>query len=208
MILTDTQKRFLDYISRHALAEKISWTGWTALAYRYDHRLSTDLDFFSQEFLADFELLPFINDIKKFFGVQHVQKQTIANRNIFLFDEYLDHLKMEVTFFPFEHVWVLDYRNETLKIASVLDIAINKTHALSERQEVKDVFDMYFMLQKETFTLKNLIAWVEEKFGVELNEKDLIAKINYLAQNITAIQPFLVQNVDLDQIKKFFEKMI
>lgn len=104
MILTDIQKKFLDYVSSHPLAEKLSWTGGTALAYRYNHRLSTDLDFFSQEFLADFELLPFIQDIKKKFNVQTVQKQVVMNRNIFLFDENLGNIKFEVTFFPFEHV--------------------------------------------------------------------------------------------------------
>lgn len=101
MVLTETQKIFLDWIDNHPFSQKIYWTGGTALAYLYNHRLSTDLDFFSFDFLAEYELLPFISQIKEKFSVEHITRQNIYNRNIFFFDTHLDSLKMEFTFFPF-----------------------------------------------------------------------------------------------------------
>ncbi|MDR1987242.1 MAG: nucleotidyl transferase AbiEii/AbiGii toxin family protein [Candidatus Peribacteria bacterium] len=68
----------------------------------------------------------------------------------------MDNLKIELTFFPFENIKKCDFYNNNLKINNVLDIAINKIHAISERLEVKDLYDIYFILQNEKITLKDL----------------------------------------------------
>jgi hypothetical protein len=44
------------------------------------------------------------------------------------------------------------------------NIATNKIHAISERLEIKDMFDMYFIFTKEKFDLDNLLNKVENKF--------------------------------------------
>ena len=67
MLLTPTQIQFLDWLDNHEFAKNIYWTGGTALAFKYKHRLSTDLDFFSMDLLADYQLLPFIAEIKSHF---------------------------------------------------------------------------------------------------------------------------------------------
>lgn len=208
MILTKLQKDFLDFISEDDLINKIYFTWWTALAYKYNHRLSTDLDFFSYDFLADYEILPFINKAKKYFKADKVNFQNIRNRNIFIFDNTMDNLKIELTFFPFENIWDYEFYNKKLKINSTLDIAINKIHAVSERLEIKDLYDIYFILKNENYNLDDLFTWVEQKFWVTLNKIDILARLLYLSNNLESIKPFLVKDLNLDEIKKFFEDIV
>jgi predicted nucleotidyltransferase component of viral defense system len=68
----------------------------------------------------------------------------------------MDNLKVEFTFFPFENIKEYDFYNKNLRINNVLDIAVNKIHAISERLEVKDLYDIYFILQNEEITLNDL----------------------------------------------------
>jgi hypothetical protein len=74
--------------------------------------------------------------------------------------------------------------------------------------EVKDLYDLYFILQNEKVTLNDLFTWVEKKFWVELNHKDIIARLLYLSQNIENIQAFLLEEIDFTEIKSFFENLI
>lgn len=157
MVLTLAQQKFLDWLDNHPFGQKIYFTGGTALAHRYNHRLSTDLDFFSFDFLADYELLPFIQDIRNTFAVEKVTRQNVYNRNIFLFDEHLDNLKMEFTFFPFERQNPGLFWKQSLSIDHPIDIGINKIHAVTERREVKDIYDLYYIMTCEKVSLDELI---------------------------------------------------
>jgi predicted nucleotidyltransferase component of viral defense system len=52
-ILTPLQKKFLQFTAQSNLKDALYWTGGTALAEIYlQHRLSTDLNFFSPELLT------------------------------------------------------------------------------------------------------------------------------------------------------------
>jgi hypothetical protein len=53
-----------------------------------------------------------------------------------------------------------------------------------------------------------LFIWVEKKFWVELNRKDIIARLLYLSQNIENIEPFLLEKIDFEKVKGFFENLV
>ncbi len=208
MVLTETQKIFLDWIDNHPFSKKIYWTGGTALAYLYNHRLSTDLDFFSFDFLAEYELLPFISQIKEKFSVEHITRQNIYNRNIFFFDTHLDSLKMEFTFFPFIRTEKWAYWKGWLEIDTPKEIALNKIHAVTQRHEVKDVFDLYYIFQNEHYWLEELLKWVEIKFWTLFEKRDIIARMNYIAKDLSAIQPMMVKKIDILQIQDWYKSLI
>lgn len=208
MILNSEQRMFLDFLSESEFGKKVYWTGGTALAYTYNHRISSDLDFFSFDFLTDSEILPFIESAKNEFWVKNIKKQVLYNRNIFLFDKNLWNLKIEFTFFPFKNIKKYDILNNKLKIDSIIDIATNKIHAVSERLETKDVFDIYFILKNEKTDLKKLIKLVKRKFWVELNKTDIIARLLYLSQNMSAIKPYIIDDFDTSCIEDYFKNLI
>ena len=209
MLLTKTQVQFLNWIDNHPFVTKLYWTGWTALAYIYDHRLSTDLDFFSFDFLADYELLPFIAEIKKEFSIEKIVRQNIYNRNIFLFDSHLDELKMEFTFFPFKREEEGSLWKKGLRIDTPLEIGANKIHALTERHEVKDVYDLYYISTQESLDLATLMNRTEEKFGTAFEVKDIIARLNYIAKDLSHISPFLLStSIPIQEVQAWCEDMI
>lgn len=208
MVLTDTQKIFLDWLDNHPFSKLIYWTWWTALAYRYNHRLSTDLDFFSHDLLADYQILPFISEIKTHFWVHEVSSQKIYNRAIFFFDHTLWNLKIEFTYFPFAQIQWGSIWNNHLKIDSPFDIGVNKIHAVTERQEVKDVYDLYEICIRENIYLWELVQNVEKKFGVQLEVRDIIARIAYIARDIDTIIPFLLSWNTTDKVKKWVDSLI
>lgn len=81
MELTQTQKKLLDVFKNSGLTGDFYWTGDTALSYKYlHHRLSFDLDFFSDRDFGFNKLEPFIDGVKKNFSVQTVPAVKIYDR--------------------------------------------------------------------------------------------------------------------------------
>lgn len=52
---------------------------------------------------------------------------------------------MEFTFFPFQRKEKGNLWKNSLHIDTPLEIGANKIHALTERHEVKDVYDLYYI---------------------------------------------------------------
>ena len=99
---------------------------------------------------------------------------------------------MEFTYFPFLRQKIGSKWKNQLEIDTPWDIGINKIHAVTERQEIKDVYDLYEICTREKVTIMELVRGVESKFGVQLESRDVIARISYIAKNIESIVPFLV----------------
>ncbi len=55
-------------------------------------------------------------------------------------------------------------------IDSLDDIAANKTMAYFDRNEPKDLFDIYFLIHKRGFSPKKLLELVQQKFGLSFDE--------------------------------------
>lgn len=208
-ILNSTQIKLLKAISKSKLAKFYYWTGGTALAYQYlPLRLSEDLDFFSFELLADEEMLVEINKFKKKLGIKKINFTKHLNRQqFFLSFDKKNQLKLEFVFFPFKNLnkLVID-KNLGIKIDSLIDIAVNKTLAVYQRHEPKDIFDLYSLLTAKKFKLENLIKDVERKFGLQINQADLEAKILSNINLLKNIKPLILETkkFKIEEIKKFF----
>lgn len=61
---------------------------------------------------------------------------------------------------------------EGISIDSLDDIAANKTMAFFDRNDAKDLFDIYFLINKENFTPQKLLKLAEDKFGVKFSESN------------------------------------
>ena len=103
-ILNQKQIRLLQFISQNKfLQANFYWTGGTALATLYlGHRLSKDLDFFSEKLLADELILYHINKLKQVFDIKKIRYLKDKNRQIFsLYFHDRDIIKLEFVYFPF-----------------------------------------------------------------------------------------------------------
>jgi predicted nucleotidyltransferase component of viral defense system len=199
-ILIAKQKQLLNLVSKSNLANHLYWTGGTALAEIYfKHRLSTDLDFFTDDIIDKASFNIFIQTLKK--HCKKISVKELSNRT--LMD--IDGIKMEIVYFPFPHLAKF-HKYDSLNVDSLTDLATNKLLAFYQRNEPKDIFDLYFILQ-DKFTLKQLIKNVEEKFGEQLSTDLIIAKIHNDLSALNMLKPLLIDKKILPKIKKYFDKI-
>lgn len=195
--LTKLQKDVLNFFGQNKFGKKFYWTGGTLLSYYYlNHRFSEDLDFFSNDLFSNDEYLNFINQLKNNTKANQVTFKLDKNRRLYLIKRGRENVKLELVYFPFINIGKVKKLKEFgLKIDSLADILTNKILSTYERQEVKDVYDLYFYLgRKPKNNFLKLINLCEKKFGVKIEPVLLLAKINQLLNDLDKLKPLLVSS--------------
>lgn len=192
--LSNLQKELLKFIGSNRFGKNFYWTGGTLLSYQYlHHRGSVDLDFFSDDLFADEEYLKFADSFKKEIGVESAEMSLKNNRRIFLLKRGRENVKLELVFFPFPAIERRKKNKEfDLRVDSLADIMVNKILSTYQRNEVKDVYDLFLYLNRRPkYKLSKLIDLVEKKFSVKIEPTLLLAKIMELSEDIGLIKPLL-----------------
>ena len=207
-ILTAFQKEVLREIGRSNLSQDFVWGGGTALAHQYlQHRLSQDLDFFSKDLFPDKYLLSELLKISKNLKIEKIEEHKKFNRHEFWIERDKKVLKIDFVFYPFPDIKKSKKSKEFgIKIDSIEDILTNKAHTIFERNEPKDVFDFYCILQKEKIKLSAVLKWVEKKFGVEIDQALLSGKILQGISRLEQIKPLVLKKefYNPNKMKKYF----
>lgn len=204
-VLNNLQKKLLKLIGKSELSKDFVWTGGTAMAYLFNHRLSEDLDFFSQNLYPDEYILLQINQIKKYLKINKIKQ--IKNKNRFLFEltKNKQNLKLEFVYFPFENLKKPKKCQEfNLKISSVEDMATNKLFALYERAEAKDIFDLYYFLIEKNYTLNYLIKNIEKKFEIQIDITQLYKQAKIALEKQEVLKPLLIKKINAKKLDKLF----
>ncbi len=167
-ILSENQQNILNIINKDKLiCDNFYLTGGTALAEFYlKHRLSEDLDFFSEKEFDPQSISIFLEKIREKAKIKKIEYHQSFNRNLFFLDLIDgDTVKMEFTYFPFERIDKKKKMSE-LYIDSLLDIAVNKIFTVYQSPRSRDFIDLYFILQKDkNLSLDDLIKKAQIKFG-------------------------------------------
>ena len=208
--LSQLQKDVLSFIGKNSFGKNFYWTGGTLLSYLYlSHRFSADLDFFSNDLFQNSEYAIFVNELKKEIGVDRITETIRQNRRLYFIERGRDNVKLEFVFFPFPAISERKkIKKFSVKADSLEDIMINKIHSAYERNEVKDVYDLYWYLTgKPKYNLQKLICLVEKKIGVAIEPLLLIEKTYQLCGDINKLKPLLIapdKNLS-SAIKTFFK---
>lgn len=208
--LTKFQKETLIAIGENDFGKNFYWTGGTLLSSHYlYHRHSVDLDFFSDDLFQDDQYLLFINELKKKVKANKVSVIIKNNRRIYLIKRKKEEVKLELVFFPFLSIEKRVLLKEfSIKVDSLSDIMTNKILSTYQRNEVKDIYDLYCYFKKNPkYNLAELIDLAEKKFGVAVEPVLLLAKINKLASQLDSLQPLLfsTQKNLAHNVKDFFQ---
>lgn len=210
--LSGLQKETLKFFGQNKFAQNFYWTGGTLLSYCYlNHRDSVDLDFFSENLFTDEEYLKFINELKKCVKADRISFSIQNNRRLYIVQRKNETIKLELVFFPFPAVEQRKKLKEFSVIAdSLADIMVNKTLAAYQRDEIKDLYDLYFYLtDKPKYNLFQLISLIEKKFGVEIEPVIFLAKANETAGKLDSLKPLLMKkenNLSLN-VKSYLQKL-
>lgn len=202
-ILTKEQQIVLDLVADgEFFRENFYFTGGTALSNIYlHHRESADLDFFSFKRFDTQIVDQFLTDSSSRYGFTFESEYRDPLYVCFLAFPSDVKLKVDFSYFPHKQLETgRIYRR--LRVDSLLDIAVNKIFAVTQRIEVKDFVDLYFLLQK--FSVWDLREGVRIKFQRDLEPMMLGADL--LSVEDFTFLPTMYVPLTLNQLKVFFRK--
>lgn len=164
-ILTDKQQIFLNLISQQKnLSGNFYLSGGTALAQYYlQHRLSEDLDFFSEDEVDPLSIQISLKNIQSKAGITKIDFQQSFNRNLFFLHYKGGVIKTEFTYYPFPQIEKPTIINN-IKVDSLLDIAANKTFTIYQQPSSRHFIDLYLIIKKKGWKFKDLIKKTRAKF--------------------------------------------
>lgn len=214
-ILSAKQRQLLSIIGRDKkLCDFFYLTGGTALSECYlRHRLSEDLDFFSEEEFDPQMIFVFWKKTQKEAGIKKIDFQQSFNRNLFFLYIGKKIIKTEFTYFPFPRI-ESKKKIGSLAVDSLLDIAVNKLFTIYQKPRARDFIDLYFILQKEKWAIADLIKKAKIKFdwhvdSLQLGAQFLQAKaIKDYPRMIIKIKPEVWQGFFIKVAKKLEKEIL
>lgn len=193
-LLPDTVNA-IKVVSKSATIKQAYLAGGTALALHLGHRISVDLDFFTQN---SFNELALNLEFSKFpeYKENRLARQTVLGT--------IGETKFSIFYYKYKIIDKLtDFMG--IKVVGKKDIAAMKILALSDRGTKRDFIDTYF-LSKE-FSFENIFDFYDKKFG-DLDNKiyHFIKSLNYFEDADMDKIPNMLVPVDWNNVKIFFDR--
>lgn len=199
--LSASQLKILDIFRKSELHKKFYWTGGTLLSYCYlQHRKSLDLDFFTDNKFSYRELIPFLDQIKIKFKGKSINENKIYDRWDFVISNG-ETIRFEFVYYNGQKKRLKPLNILMgIKVDSLEDIAANKVIAYFDRNEPKDLFDIYFLL-KNKFSLNVLLKLAEKKFGFSCSHLTFWSESTKSLKKLSTLKPLLFEKKTGDQGK-------
>lgn len=149
-LFTTIQQKILDEFSKEKNLKKgFYFTGGTALsAVYFHHRESEDLDFFSEEEFDNDQIIQFINKVSGLLGT----KVRMVRRDRMVIFELKKGgrlvIKLDFVYDLFKRL-KQGKKIQGISVDSLEDIGANKFMTITQRTEVKDFVDLYFILSRK-----------------------------------------------------------
>jgi len=145
-------------VSRQAVFDRLNHFylgGGTALSLQYGHRLSEDIDLFSEKD-------PDNNELEKLMRFYFADIES-TNFHHTAFGIYCQLDNIKVDFMKWSEEWIGQYETENnIRIASDEDIFSMKLQAAMTRGAKKDFFDLALLIEK--YSLNQGIEWYRKKY--------------------------------------------
>lgn len=161
------------------------------------------MDFFNEEEIEPLVIEVFLKSNQPRLGFEHFEFQKSFNRNLFFLHFTEGILKIEFTHFPFASLQkgTTDGR---LHIDSLRDIAVNKTFTVSQQTRARDFIDLFYIIEKTKWTLRELLKDARVKFETHIDLIQLgaqLLKVGELKDLPRMRIPF-----DADKLVSFFNQ--
>lgn len=170
--------------------------GGTALALRYGHRTSVDLDLFTH---LTFEKESIIEALEKEFGKEFEYSAGPAKWAVFGFIE-----NIKIDFVKYDHPVIAPVETiNGIKLYSTPDLAAMKLNAILGRGVKKDFWDVYELLQH--YSLQELIAFHQSKFPKQMLLISLPQSLVYFAEAEESEEPVSLKKQTWQEVKKFIQ---
>ena len=184
-------------------------TGGTALSAIYlQHRLSEDIDLFSEQEVDPKAVESFLQAISKQLGISKIIKQNYLGLYTYKL-QYGDgeELKVDFSYYPFPKIEKGTYFKK-LEISSIYDIAVNKIHTITSRSRARDYIDLYLIFKQADFPsveyLQKIRLDSQAKFDWPLENKNLVAALLKVKDLKDEDFPKMLIPFNKNEMEKFF----
>jgi predicted nucleotidyltransferase component of viral defense system len=179
--------------------QQFSLVGGTALALRYGHRSSVDLDLFFHE---KFNHPHIIENLEETFQHRFNYKQQHTQFGIFCF---IEDIKVDIVHFPHLPIAPIE-EYETIRMYSSADIAAMKIQAMLGRAQKKDFWDLHELLQH--YPLQQLIDWHKQKYPSQMLAISIPHAITYFADAEESETPVSFNNQTWEHVKNGIKRVV
>ena len=201
-ILTTNQSKLLESASTSELITSHFYlTGGTALSeFYFKHRISEDLDFFSEQEINDRQLTLWIKETSIKLKSE-TEVQALNGQYTYFFHFPDEDIKVDFAYFPFTMLGK-SLKYNRLLVSSVEDIATNKIQAILTRCRGRDYFDLYKILNNREITLDKILQDYRLKFDIGISYEQLAKKFTAILD--ASDQPRFIEKVNWKIIEGFF----
>jgi predicted nucleotidyltransferase component of viral defense system len=171
--------------------------GGTALALQLGHRISVDLDFFSENTF----LIQKIIDKLKEKGHLEISSQDEETLNGSL-------NSIRISFFRYPHKLLFPTKEyEGVKIADERDISVMKILAISDRGSKKDFVDLFILLKK--YSLAEILEFFNKKYeDYNYNMLHILKSLVFFSDADLDPEPVFIQPLVWNEVKKYIKKTV
>lgn len=179
--------------------EPFALVGGTALALRYGHRTSVDLDlFFHEKFNHDF----IVEALESEFKNQFTYKKQHTQFGIFCF---IENVKVDIVHYPHLPIAAIETTG-TVRMYSSIDIAAMKIQAILGRGKKKDFWDLNELLQH--YSLQQIISWHKQKFPNQMLGISIPHALTYFTDADESEAPVSFKKQTWESVKKEISKTV
>ena len=197
--LTENTKKIWDKIQNFKNVSDFYLAGGTALALQMGHRISVDLDFFSDKPIKK----TLLEDIEDFFE----KPVSVMVKSKDELTVMVDEVKITFLYYYFPLIYPLK-KDNNIKLADVQEIALMKSYSLGRRQSFKDYVDMYTIVSKNIIDLQSIIEGAKKKYGEIFNDRVFLEQLVYIKDIENEPIQWIDNSVSKKEIQDFFEVKI
>lgn len=202
-ILTSRQKQILAMLAKDKIFSKHFYlSGGTALSeYYLHHRVSEDLDFFSEDEIDKIWLNSLAKKIKKTIGFKKLDIEESFNRNLVYFNTPVMTIKTEFTYYPFVQIEPVVIKNG-IRVDSLTDIAVNKFFTVYQKPTARHFIDLYLILTEKKYTWDQLEKLARIKFETDIDPIQLGSQL--IKSKIVKDMPKMIKKLSNVQWRSYF----
>jgi hypothetical protein len=179
--------------------ENFALVGGTALSLKFGHRISVDLDLFSQQKLD----ITLINEqLKTIYGKDFSNENPNLKFAIFCF---INEVKIDFVHYPHQLLKPIE-TIEGIRMYSNEDIAAMKINAILGRGAKKDFYDLAELLKH--FRLKDIIDFHRKKFPDNTILISIPNAITYFEDAEASPDPVSLNGKTWEEVKKELQKHV
>jgi hypothetical protein len=173
--------------------------GGSAASLHLGHRISEDLDLFIEK--EEFDIF-FLQQSLGTIGKMTVQQQSRATM-VGTIDD------VRASFFSYPYPMLEAFsRLEDAAIASLLDIALMKIIAITQRGTMRDFLDLYFIC-KDRYALNELLQLIPRKYAsIKYPSYQILRSLVYFEDAEKDVFPRMLAECTWEQVKRFFEQQV